>query len=187
MNLRGFQLKTALVVFSFVLLLGLSAQYFHQQTQVLAPLTRELQNLAGVESVHVFSGGVINRARTKIELDLKVDVPLGTSLSQAYQVLDYLGGSYLVELKEQTTPELLKAYEKIQIMVEEAVMSGGFALLEQRVEAFALEQEIAWELGVDRNFVYLRLQGYGGSLVRAILRQQEIGKIQISQGGWANG
>lgn len=187
MNLRGFQIKTAILIFSLVLLSGLGVQYLHQRTQVLQPLTRELQELTGVEDVTIAQSGLVNRSRAKIGLKLAEDVPLAVSLGQVYQILKNHGGFYLVELEDQASSELLKHYQKAQLIIEEAIFTGEFALLEKRMELLAEGKSLQWELGVDRDFVYLRLYNENAKLERAIPRDQEGNKVQMSFGGWING
>ncbi len=59
MNLRGFQIKTAMIIFITVLALGLGLQYLHQAIQVLIPpLPRSSKSYRGVERVHLSKGGL---------------------------------------------------------------------------------------------------------------------------------
>lgn len=188
MNLRGFQIKTAMIIFITVLALGLGLQYLHQAIQVLIPLTKELQELPGVERVHLSKGSWPNRSRIMVELTLDAKVPLASSLGQVRQILSSLGGAYAIELEDSATGELVELFQKIQIAAEEAIMTGQFTLLEERVETLAFGRGLQWELAVDRDFVYLRLSDTANALQRVIARDEDGGRVTIStKGVGANG
>ncbi|NMA61315.1 MAG: hypothetical protein GX956_05465 [Firmicutes bacterium] len=189
MNLRGFQVKTAFVIFAIVLALGLGFQYVHQATQVLIPLSKELQELPGVEKVEISKGTLPNRSHTVVQLRLDKEVPLALSLGQVYRVLESSGSSCVIELEDTATVELLELFQKVQLLVEESIMTGEFNLLEARVQALTTSEGLEWELGVDRNFVYLRLQDSTHLLQRVIPRDQDGGRVAILTQGvgiWVN-
>lgn len=186
MNLRGLQIKVVILIFCVVLIVGFGLRYLHQTTQILLPLTQELKNLPGVVDASVSQSSLINRSHLKIKLELAEDLPLSVSLGQVYRMLENHGGFHYVELQEQSTPDLLLNYEKAQIIIEEAIMTGEFSLLEKRIETLGHNQGLNWELGVDREFVYLRLYNKEAMLQRAIPRTSEGNKIIIAYGGREN-
>lgn len=183
MNLRGFQIKTAVIVFVAVLALGLGLQYLHQATQVLIPLTKELEAVSGVESVRLVRGSWSNRSRTLVKLKMDGEVPLSVSIGQAQQILGNLGGTYAIELEDSATVKLNEIFQKVQVVAEEAIMTGEFSLLETRVQALAEAEGLSWELGVDRNFVYLRLRDSTHALQRVIPRDNDADRLTISTKG----
>jgi hypothetical protein len=79
----------------------------------------------------------------------------------------------------------LRLFQDIQVAVEEAVMTGEFTRLGERVEEFAAEEGVTWELGVDRQFIYLTLSEGENTLRRVISRDRQEGSISVRGNGGA--
>ncbi|HHY10145.1 MAG TPA: hypothetical protein GX528_06220, partial [Firmicutes bacterium] len=92
------------------------------------------------------------------------------------------GGEFIIELEDSADPALLNLFPKVQLLIEEAVMTGEFTLLEKRVHQLAQSYNSLGDVTLDRNYVYLRLQNERGMLQRVISRGREEGRIKIGAG-----
>ncbi|HHY15568.1 MAG TPA: hypothetical protein GX521_05795 [Firmicutes bacterium] len=187
MNLRGFQVKTALVIFFLIIGFGLGIRYFYLQNRVLTPLNLRLEQLPGVSGVELSRGKGPEQAGILVRLALNDEVALGVTLEQVRRVLGDSAGVYTVELIDTADPGLLGLFAKIRLAAEEAVMTGEFSLLEERVRNLAESENSVWELSLDRQYIYLRLAKGGHTLHRAIARGAAEGRILILETGGVAG
>lgn len=188
MNFRGFRLHKTILVFLLVLALGLSLQHFYQRTKVLQPLLQELSAIPGIEEVALEPSPFPLPNRTVVVLSLSREVPLALTLGQVQQTLKYVNGAFEIQLKDEANLELWNLYRQIQVAIEEANITGEFVLLEQRVENWANEAGVAWELAVERDEIYLRLSKESKLLQRVIKRGLDDGEITVTvRGGITNG
>jgi len=194
MRLRGFRISVALLVFLGVFVLGMGAQYLHQRTQVISPLVERLLEIPGVLDVSVEKGLFRTGSRTLVILEVEQESSLGLTFGPVYETLAEAGGEYVVYIQDspnlvyiQDSPnlELLRLFQDIQVAVEEAVMTGEFTRLGERVEEFAAEEGVTWELGVDRQFIYLTLSEGENTLRRVISRDRQEGSISVRGNGGA--
>ncbi len=187
MNLRGFQVKTALIIFFLIIGSGLGIRYFYLQNQVLTPLGKQLERLPGVNAVEMRRGKGPDQAGTLVRLQLNTEVALGITLEQVRGVLDQTPGVYSVELVDTAELGLLGLYARLRLAAEEAVMTGEFFLLEERVRDMAESHNVKWELSLDREYIYLRLADDGEILQRVISRGTNVGRISILEMGQVAG
>lgn len=191
MRFRGFRIHVALLVFLVALGLGLGVQYYHRQTQVLHPLVEQLEEIPGVLSVRLDQGMFKAGSRQLVSMELAPGVPLVFVFEQVYQTLMASGGEYTIELEDSPNPAILNLFYRIQIAVEEAIMTGEFTTLETRISRLADSVGIDWELGLDREFIYLLLTEGEDNLTRVIRRGTNEGKITVwTDGGdysWTSG
>lgn len=183
MNFRGFQIKTALIIFFLIIGCGLGIRYLYLQSQVLTPLNKQLEQLPGVAGVEMRKGKGPDQAGTLVRLQLNDQIALGLTLEQVRKVLGDTPGVYTVELVDTADLGLAGLYAKIRLAAEEAIMTGEFSLLEERVRNLAESQNVAWELSLDREYIYLRLANQDGMLQRVIKRGQKEGRILILENG----
>lgn len=179
MNLRGFKVLKALVVFVIVIALGLGFQYIHRQRAVINPLAQRLENIPGISQVSVAPGILKKHSQTVINLNTDFHVPLSMTFGQLRATLQDAGGNYTIKLENNSDDTLWQVFQQIQIMVEEAIMTGEFTVLEQKVEAVAIQEEISSELALDREFIYLRLKNGPNFLQKVISRGVEDMKINF--------
>jgi hypothetical protein len=185
MRLRGFRISVALLVFLGVFVLGMGAQYLHQRTQVISPLVERLLEIPGVLDVSVEKGLFRTGSRTLVILEVEQESSLGLTFGPVYETLAEAGGEYAVYIQDSPNLELLRLFQDIQVAVEEAVMTGEFTRLGERVEEFASEEGVTWELGVDRQFIYLTLSEGENTLRRVISRDRQEGSISVRGNGGA--
>lgn len=190
MQLRGFRMKVALFVFFLVFALGMGVKYLHQQTRVIDPITAQLLQIPGVSSASV-EQRLLGGSRVLVKLELENDAPLSTVFRKVYQTLASSGGNYAVQVQDSPDATILALFEQMQIAVEEAIMTGEFTLLSNRVERLASTAHVEWDLGLDREFIYLSLTDKDSSLRRVIRRGMDDGKVKVYPDGgvdsWTNG
>ncbi|NLO66810.1 MAG: hypothetical protein GX101_09055 [Firmicutes bacterium] len=104
-------------------------------------------------------------------------------MEQVRRILGETGGVYTVELVDNPNQELLDLYAKIRLAVEEAIMTGEFSLLEERIESLAKNGSFEWELSLDRDYIYLELAMGENNVQRVIARGAGEGRISILETG----
>lgn len=191
MHFRGFRFQVALLVFLILSATGLGVKYLHQKTQVLEPLVEQLQAIPGIAHVQPEQSVLDRTSSVLVTLEIQQNAPLGVVFPQVYQTLLAQGGNYAVRVKDAPNQDLLELFQRVQIALEEAVMTGEFTALESRVQSLAEVADVSWELGLDRDFIYLSLAQGASTLRRIISRGSGEGMIRVyTDGGvapWPNG
>ena len=191
MTFRGFRVQITILVFVVVVAVGLVGKYAYEQTQVISPLQEQLLGLAGVESASLEGAPLGRGRRPVVSLELDPEVPLSVVFGQVRQVLAGFGGEAVIHVQDSASPELVRIFDRVRIAAEEAIMTGEFTVLEERVQKLAQDHGIAWELAMDRDFVYVSLGTSERVLRRVINRGTDLGGMEIYMGGgavsWENG
>jgi hypothetical protein len=190
-HFRGFRFQVALLVFLVVSALGLGVKYLHQQTKVLDPLIEQIQGVPGVVDVRSEQSILDRTSRVLLTLQVEQDSRLAVLFPRVYQTLLAQGGTYGVRVEDAPNSALLEVFQRVQIAVEEAIVTGEFTALETRVKQLADEAGLAWELGLDREFIYLSLVQGESTLRRIVSRGVSEGRVRVyTDGGvtsWPNG
>lgn len=191
MRFHGFRVQIALLTFLVVFAVGLGVRYLHQQNQVINPLTEQLQTIPGVLHVDLEKGSCRGGSKMLVTLEIEPDASLAIVFERVYQTLLSTGGDYAIRMTDTPNATILSLYQRIQIALEEAIMTGEFTALEARVQELADTAGIPWQLGLDRKFVYLSLNQGENTLRRVISRDMDEGKISVfTDGGvdsWTSG
>lgn len=183
MNFHKFRIQIALVAFLVAVAIGLGANYLYEQTQVIKPLNAELQDVPGISSVNVEKNFLGNGARTLVQLGLESDILLSEVFADIHYVLEETRGNFALQLEDSADEELISLFDRIQIAAEEAIVTGEFTALEERVQELAENEGVDWKLAIDRDFIYLSLLNGESSLQRVIGRGLNEGKVIIYTGG----
>ena len=72
-------------------------------------------------------------------------MPLGAALGRVRQIAADFGENLVIHLRDSASPELLQLYEQVQLAAEEAVITGKFTLLAERVGQLAGSRGAGWE------------------------------------------
>ncbi len=183
MYFRGFRFQVALLAFLILSALGLGVKYLHQQTQVLGPLVEQIQEISGVAHVQSEKSVFDRASKVLVTLEFTRDVPLGVAFPKVYQTLRAQGGNYVVRVKDEPNDTLIRLFQRIQIALEEAIVTGEFTALEGRVERLAQEEGVTWHLGLDREFIYVSLVQGESTLHRIVNRGSGEGRIRVAIDG----
>lgn len=167
MTYRGLHLPATVRIFILVVAVGLVGRYFYDQTQVVGPLEAELKQAQGISAVRLerLAGG-----KMVAFLELAPEAALRETWRQVRQIVSGYGANVVVHVQDQASPKLRSLFERISIAAEEAVMTGEFTLLEERVSSLAGAQSVDWDLSVDRDFIYVSLRDESSALQRVISR-----------------
>ncbi|NMA99930.1 MAG: hypothetical protein GX971_00205 [Firmicutes bacterium] len=191
MNFRKFKVQIALLAFLVVVVIGLGASYLYKQTQIIKPLTEQLQNVNGVSDVNVEQNFLGQGARILVQLEIEREFSVGPVIGAVQEILATTSGNYALLLRDSADPSLVRLFERMQIAAEEAIVTGEFTSLEQRVQNLAENEGVTWQLAMDRDFIYLSLATGDSYLHRVISRGNNEGKVVIyTIGGgneWLNG
>ncbi|WP_461371247.1 hypothetical protein [Candidatus Darwinibacter acetoxidans] len=188
MNYRGFHLPAAFLVFILVIAGGLLGKHVYERTQVMTPLEDKLEEASGVQRV-VFQRGP--GGKTVVYLELDPAVTLSSAFSQVREIAASSRADLAIYVVDSASQELLHLFERVRIAAEEAIITGQFTLLEERVRDLALAQGVTWELSVDRDYIYVSLADGESVLRRVISRAPHGGDLEVYAGGgaapWRNG
>ncbi|MBE3583064.1 MAG: hypothetical protein IMX01_02985 [Limnochordaceae bacterium] len=156
MSWKGVRLPVVAGVFLVVLAVALVGSRVYMQQNLVRPLERQLERVAGVEQVQVVPGS-----------PWSVDIQLGPGLNLplTYAKIQHVVGSYLggrvfqIHLQPAADSTLLVTYQQMQLWIQEALATGRFSQLPQALARVA-QQKGAQDLGVwvDGQAVYVRFQ-----------------------------
>lgn len=181
MTYRGFHLPAVALAFILVLAVGLVGKYSYERFQVLVPLQEELEGAFGVKEVQVERDG---GGRIKVHLKMEAGRSLVEMLEEVRQIGTAHGVTLAVSVQDDPNPKLQSLFRRVQIAVEEAILTGEFTRLEEQIEHLAEAEGVEWELAVDRDFVYLTLLEGPNVLRRVISRASSPqGEGPLSVGG----
>ncbi|MDR7865737.1 MAG: hypothetical protein RIN56_02910 [Sporomusaceae bacterium] len=156
----------ALAVTVAVLVTG---QLLWQKYAVARPLGASLQGIAGVTAaswdenkngditINVTLGGVDNLAKTYGEIGETAKTVLGKRPAR-------------INLGDNRTPELEEIYHAVHFHLQEAVATGNFSAMADRVDAKARAAGAQAKLYVDARNVYLQLRKADASLYAVVPR-----------------
>lgn len=183
MGLQKFRIHAVLLVFILVVAAGLGLLKYREQNQIIEPLLGELQSISGIEKAEILPSSLKQVERRIINLTLDQTYPLAYTLGLVEQSLANLKGNFTVVLSEQPSMELWTLWEKIQVALEEALITGEFVLLEERIQNLLEDKEVHWELAIDQGHIYLRLSK-GEFIIQRGIARQAAGKFLVTnQGG----
>lgn len=186
MNFHKLRIHIVLLAFLLAVVIGLGANYLYEQTQVFRPLNAQLQEVAGVEAVDVEQTFLGSGKRALVELVVDPDAPLSVTFSGVRQILAETRGNFALHLLDSADSSLIRLFQRVKIAAEEAIATGEFTALENRVQSLAEDAGINWELAMDREFIYLSLMSDTHHLQRIISRGTNDGKIIIVEGEGLN-
>lgn len=142
------------LVATLTLLVG--GGYAFRARTVDEPLKALYRGSSAVKSFTVVNQGAVRAI--SLQLDQVPD------LSTVYRDLDretrrLLGDApYVITLKDSRTPDQEAALNRIHLYIQEALMTGGFADMADRINAEAASRNMVARVTVDGDFVYLQLQ-----------------------------
>ena len=171
MNWRNYRWPVVGLTLLITLALLFGGQFLWQQFAIAQPMSQIAQGIDGVESVSLDKAGK-NKSMIKVNVKLNQVANLQTT----YQALDerianVLGHhQYEIILHSSSAPELERLYYSIHYDIQEAIFTGNFSLMAERIQTRAEADKIAARTFVDASHVYLQLTNPSGSLYIAVPR-----------------
>lgn len=145
-----------------------------QSYAVDLPLDKELNAIDGVLNVTLDDNHKINDSTTiYVTLDNTANLQktykeISTKIEQTLK-----GSEYLLEIKDNRSPELEQTYYDIHYYIQKAIVDGDFPLLEAKVREKADLVGVAAKVYVDEQNIYLQLVKNDSFLYSVVTRQSD--------------
>lgn len=165
MKKEMFRYLKGFLAFAITLAILYLGQSLWQVNAVTQPLDKTLQSVGGVEKVSLLDS-------KKFSEPIKIDVTLqnAVNLEKTYDELNQKivqalnKKAYVLEIKDNRTPELEGLYYQINYYVQKAIADGSFPQLAEKAQAEAKSYGASAKVYVDGQNVYLQLTKDGNSL-----------------------
>ncbi|HWR07187.1 hypothetical protein [Sporomusa sp.] len=147
------------LVLTLAVLFG--GQLLWNKYAVANPINKTFQNIDGVESVHI--GPLNEQGRTGEPIKIYVKLAHVPNLQKLYgemaEGLKQVSGQkkYDIIIQDNRTPDLDKFYYSIHYTIQEAIFTGNFTEMAERIEAKASIAGVETQTYVDTNKVYLQM------------------------------
>jgi hypothetical protein len=145
-----------------------------QSYAVDLPLDKALNDIDGVLSATLDDSHKINDSTTiYVELDNTANLQktykeISTKIEQTLK-----GSEYILEIKDNRSPELEQTYYDIHYYIQKAIVDGDFPLLEAKVREKADLVGAAAKVYVDEQNIYLQLVKNDIFLYSVVTRQSD--------------
>ncbi|SDF64601.1 hypothetical protein [Sporolituus thermophilus] len=156
------------VVLTIALLAG--GQVLWQKYAVAKPLDKMLQGIDGVESATWEEGTKKEEVKIHVTLHQVGNLPKTYSeiTDGSRQILGARG--FKIIIHDNRTPELEQFYYRVHYFVQEAIFTGNFALMAERLQEQAARSGVAVQAYVDARHVYLKMTKDGGEMYEVVPR-----------------
>lgn len=171
MNLQQIRWPVVLLVLAVSLGGLFGAGYLLKSQTVDQPLRAMLDKATHVESYSV--------ARVGDRQEITVRLTEAADLKTAYAELDQQVGtllravSYEIKVEDRRTPELEQVASRLDLYIHEALVTGQFATMADRVEEEAGKVGAAVRVGVDGQRVYVAIRKGDAYLFTVVERPAE--------------
>lgn len=171
MNLQQIRWPVVLLVLAISLGGLFGAGFLLKSTTVDQPLKEMLARSAAIEQYDV--------KRTGDTHEITVKLKESADLKATYTSLDEEVGKllksvpYVIKVEDRRTPELEQAAKRLDLYVQEALATGHFATMADRLEAEAAKVGATAQVSVDSNRVYVAFKKDGGYLYSVVERLTE--------------
>lgn len=165
MNKIRFTTVIAVLVFTLCVLLG--GRYLYESYYVKNNLYEEINRAVQAEQISII--------KQEDPPTVYIRVPEIKNLKSVYLCVEkivrqQLGQGYKVVLTDTRTPDLENLYEKCSFIIQEAIFTGSFQDMEQKIEDISKTAGIEWHLSIDSKNIYLELRDDHGYLYEVIPR-----------------
>lgn len=171
--MKKFRWRAAALAFFLTLLLSVGIILLRQRQMITEPLLKRLNELQSVQAADLKQEDGLHVVVVK--LNSVEDFPA------AYQQLrqeieNFLPTDYYrLDLVDKRNQSLTKAYQAVQLALYEGEQRGNFTEMAQFVAATLSEYEVTdYQLAVDPENIYLKLQHDDAYLYATIQRQQRL-------------
>lgn len=142
---------------------------------VAKPLDKVLQDINGVEQVTWHEKSRLSEIAT-IDITLKNADNFASTYAQieeaAKQILGHNG--FQIKINDHRTVELEQLYYTVHYYLQEAIATGNFSLMNERVQQKVTQQGAAADIYVNANYIYLKLAKGNDDMYVLIPRQSTI-------------
>ncbi|SMC77015.1 hypothetical protein [Sporomusa malonica] len=128
---------------------------------VANPINKAFLNIEGIESATV--GRLNEQGKNSEQIKIYVKLAHVTNLQKLYaEMADRLkqvsgGREYEIIIQDNRTPELEQFYYSIHYQIQEAIFTGNFATMAERIESKANSAGVTTQMYVDTQNIYLKI------------------------------
>lgn len=166
MEWRNLKWQLILVCFLGGLTILISAHYIWQRAAVERPLVQLLKQDQDVSDAMVSGEG----KRAVVEVHLEDTPRLLTTVKRVETIVkkSQPNAAHIV-FKDKSNPALDGLYQELHYAVYEAVRTGNYVALADRVEALAQRANVSnYRVEVDNEAIYVQLHSHGAYLYRVV-------------------
>lgn len=176
MNWKRDNWTVFVVALALTVAMLVAGQLMWQKFAVARPLDRGLKEIAGVESA-------VWEENKNGDVTIKVALADVSNLAKTYGDIDSAAKRVLgkrparVVLSDHRSPELEELYYTCHYNIQEAIATGGFTAMADRVQTAAKAAGAEAKVYVDARSVYLQLRKGEAELYAVVPRQQGSGEV----------
>lgn len=131
----------------------------YQHFKLLTPLKHNLQQIEGVQNVHIYSGSPdVIQVQLGPFKKLKNDDLQQTYHNISNQISSSLGHSVTIRLTDEHNTKLDTAYENFQPILHEGIAKGNYVEMIGQLTRLAKSQGIQSKITMDGQYFYIQLQ-----------------------------
>lgn len=171
---RNYNWVAGCLVLVITLAILFGGQLLWNKYAIAKPISDLFKNIDGVESATL--GRLTDQGKNNEKIKIYVKLSNVPDLQKAYQeITDGLnqidsGKKYDLVIEDKRTPDLERFYYDIHYYIQEAISTGNFAAMAERIETKADTAGITAKVYVDTQNVYLQMTKAGAEMYVVIAR-----------------
>lgn len=167
------RLTTVIAVLIVTLCILLGGRYLYESYYVKNSLHKEISQAVQAEEIRI--------AKQEDPPAVYIHVPEIKNLQSTYLCVEkivrqQLGPGYKVILTDKRTSKLENLYEKCSFIIQEAIATGNFLEMEQKIDDLSKTAGVKHHLSIDSKNIYLELRDNRGYLYEVIPRSPQLGQ-----------
>lgn len=174
MNRRGHSWLSGVIALAATLLILFGAQALYHTIAVAKPLDKAFEGIDGVRSV------TWDKKNNDKEVTLRLDLDNASNLQTTYKTVETKARTVLgktpfqLDIRDTRTPELEQTYHALHFHIQEAVVTGRFSEMADKINEKAKESGVKAQVYVDAQNVYLQLTQGDADLYAVIPRNNTV-------------
>ncbi len=174
MNWQNYRWSIVVITIIVTLSILFGGQFLWQQFAIAKPMSQIAKGIDGVESA-VLEKNAQNDPFVRVNVTLNhVSNLQATYKALNDRIFNVLGHKkYKITVNDSRTPELEHLYYTIHYYIQEAIFTGNFGLMAERIKTTADASGITAQIFVDAKNVYLQLSNTNGEMYIITPRQPE--------------
>ncbi len=150
------RMKWPVVIVTLVITLPVlfAGYWFWQRHAINQPLVEQLRGIPGVNDVQIEQ----SRAGLQIKLAATASIDFVQVAPEIRSLVDETAKGAAIVWNNQLDGELGEARQSLDFVLREAQIRHEYVAMQERVADSMKRQGLAYQLGVDERFIYLKLQ-----------------------------
>ncbi|BBB92622.1 MAG TPA: hypothetical protein PKA28_03660 [Methylomusa anaerophila] len=164
-NSMKWLLGVVTVIVTLALLLG--GQFVWNRYAVAKPLDKMFNGIQGVEQVTVdFNDQIKSNEQVSIQVKLGDIDNLQKVYTEVIKNLEKKGGTqkYDLVIQDDRSPELEDFYYSVHYYIQEAIVTGKFAVMAERIQSQSNSAGVNTQVYVDTDNIYLQMKKNGRAM-----------------------